>query len=209
MTFQQSSNNLRIETQLLCLLKCIVKIREIYIIIVTNTPGIMPLNILCCSNNCAMYRIHVQVNVSAINPSKYRPRLHSRCIKVHSLHNEDGESMSQPPEPSTSQASAVNWAPLGPPPSAKPPPRLVKTQRGIPMVLAPIPEDRCPECNGNGRLTCGACKGKGRLNYRKAAMLPSGVWPEWCPHCRATGKWVCSACMGTGERREPMGFRIE
>jgi hypothetical protein len=53
------------------------------------------------------------------------------------------------------------------------------------------------------------CRGKGRLNYRGAAMLPQGAWPAWCPNCRASGKWFCPKCMGTGERREPIGFRIE
>lgn len=52
-------------------------------------------------------------------------------------------------------------------------------------------------------------RGKGRLNYRSAAMLPKGAHYEWCPHCRASGRWVCSACMGTGRRRDPIGFRIE
>lgn len=168
----------------------------------------MPSNGLYFSINCAIDRFNIQPKVDAVNPSKNRIRQRSRCLRIHALHSEeDRESVSQ--EPSTSQPEAVQWMPLGPSPTAKPPPRLVKTRRGIPMFIAPIPDDRCSECNGTGKLTCGACKGKGRLNYRKAAMLPAGVWPEWCPHCRASGRWVCSACMGTGERREPMGFRIE
>lgn len=52
------------------------------------------------------------------------------------------------------------------------------------------------------------CRGKGRLNFTKAAMLPKGVWPQWCAHCRATGKWVCERCMGTGVHRDPIGFRL-
>lgn len=170
------------------------------------SPSVLPSCRPCRSINCGAdhcHKLNIQTNLGLLKPSKT-----FQNFRIRSAHNEDGDSTDQPPEPSTSQPF-VQWAPLGPSPSAKKPPRLVKTRRGIPMFIAPIPEDRCPECNGNGKLTCGACKGKGRLNYRKAAMLPSGVWPEWCPHCRASGRWVCSACMGTGERREPMGFRIE
>jgi hypothetical protein len=176
--------------------------------LIIYTPGRMPSNGPYFSNNCALDRCDIQPNLGAITCSTNKPRLRNRCLRIHAFHREeDRESVSQ--EPSTFKPEAVQWMPLGPSQTAKPPPRLVKTRRGVPMFIAPIPDDRCLECNGNGKVTCGACRGKGRLNYRKAAMLPEGVWPEWCPHCRASGRWVCSACMGTGERREPMGFRIE
>ncbi|KAL6771472.1 hypothetical protein ACKKBG_A26520 [Auxenochlorella protothecoides x Auxenochlorella symbiontica] len=55
---------------------------------------------------------------------------------------------------------------------------------------------------------CGVCRGKGRLNFAEAAMLPKGAWPVWCTACRASGKWYCEACLGTGMHRGPMGFRL-
>lgn len=87
-------------------------------------------------------------------------------------------------------------------------PILVRTQRGLPSFRVPIPEDPCPACGGTGKCTCGNCRGKGRLNYRDAPMLPHGVWPAWCPACRASGRWHCPRCMGTGVRRSTMGFRL-
>jgi hypothetical protein len=141
--------------------------------------------------------------------SEKKPSLHTRSFRLRALPSKDGDSNGQEAS-TTSQPEPLQWAPMGPSPTAKPLPRPVKTRSGIPMFIAPIPEgELCTECKGTGKLTCGACKGKGRLNCRRAAMLPSGVWPQWCPHCRASGRWVCSTCMGTGERREPMGFRIE
>jgi hypothetical protein len=169
----------------------------------------MPSCVTFHSINHRIDQLNIQPKVGSIKRSNNLHSLSSRSFRINSLHSEDADPSSQPEASTSEQPETPLLFPLGPSPTAKPPPRLVKTRSGIPMFLAPIPEDRCPDCNGNGKLTCGGCKGKGRLNYRKAAMLPKGEKIQWCPHCRASGRWVCSACMGTGERREPMGFRIE
>lgn len=45
---------------------------------------------------------------------------------------------------------------------------LQRLHFGVPSLLHPA-----------ASLPC-RCRGKGRLNYRGAAMLPQGVWPQWC-----------------------------
>ena len=83
---------------------------------------------------------------------------------------------------------------LFPPPEYEPArgPVLVNTQRGVPAFRPYVEASNpCSRCRGTGKVTCGDCRGKGRLNYRDAAMLPSGAWPEWCMVCRASGRWYC------------------
>ena len=83
---------------------------------------------------------------------------------------------------------------LFPPPEHESPrgPVLINTQRGVPTFRPFVERDNpCPRCQGTGKVTCGDCRGKGRLNYRDAAMLPPGAWPEWCTVCRVSGRWYC------------------
>jgi hypothetical protein len=137
-------------------------------------------------------------------PARRRRPSHAAAAPPRCLHTGVGE-----PAASNGAAGAAPapWAPLSEP--APRPPRLVQTQRGETHLEPPPPEDPCPDCGGCGRARCVQCHGKGRLNYRAAAALPSGVWPEWCMACRASGRSCCAACLGTGARREPIGFRID
>jgi hypothetical protein len=84
----------------------------------------------------------------------------------------------------------------------------VQTKKGFTHFHRPIPDNPCSQCSGTGRVVCGECMGKGRLNFKDSPMLPKGVVPQWCPSCRACGRWFCPACMGTGKKRDPIGFRI-
>ncbi|EFN55181.1 hypothetical protein CHLNCDRAFT_57961 [Chlorella variabilis] len=120
-----------------------------------------------------------------------------------------GNGASPPHDGRPQHTSITHPVPLFPEPQpSMRGPLLVETQPGIPTFQPFIADTPCPHCGGRGKVTCGDCRGKGRLNYRATAMLPQGVWPQWCPSCRASGRWCCPRCMGTGVRRQPIGFRI-
>jgi hypothetical protein len=117
-------------------------------------------------------------------------RIH-RHIITHSLYKDDLPSIS----------------PLGGELASRPC-IAVQTSKGLTHFNRPLPDNPCSQCHGTGKVVCGECMGKGRLNFKDSPMLPKGVAPQWCPSCRASGKWHCRDCMGTGKKRDPIGFRI-
>ena len=80
---------------------------------------------------------------------------------------------------------------------------------GWDAVYPPPPRgERCPECEGRGRVVCRQCGGCGRANYRDTPLLPRGVRPVYCSGCRASGLADCTTCWGTGRPRAPVGFQV-
>ena len=59
--------------------------------------------------------------------------------------------------------------------------------------------DKCPRCNGTGRMTCPTCGGKGRrytTHYGTGALIGGAEGP--CILCSATGRSFCYQCRGSG-----------
>ena len=53
-------------------------------------------------------------------------------------------------------------------------------------------EDMCLFCGGQGKGTCSACDGKGKVG----GFL--GLGAKSCPVCEGSGQSACAHCQGTG-----------
>ena len=161
------------------------------------------------------------------SPAAHSPTRARRCAAPpHAISSSSSSSSGPPPPPALFPEPPPPPAlfPEPPPPGA-PAPCVVQTQRGLNTVRYPVPPNPCPTCGGTGRSTCGSCRGKGRLNFQDAAMLPKGVWPQWCERARWGGGWagglgqsclrpsdpphraLCSAQVPRLPRQRAMGLR--
>lgn len=84
----------------------------------------------------------------------------------------------------------------------------VKSEENVKLEARVIPDPPCVVCKGHGRVKCGRCAGRGRLNFKEQPMLPKGEWPQWCWDCRGCGMSYCTRCLGTGEKRGKIGFHF-
>lgn len=87
-------------------------------------------------------------------------------------------------------------------------PSIVKSESNVRRQIRKRPDPPCIICEGNGKVNCSRCQGRGRTNFIHLAMLPKGEWPKWCKNCGGSGLMYCSRCLGTGEYREMMGFHF-
>src|SRR5690348_16183469 len=66
--------------------------------------------------------------------------------------------------------------------------------------------EKCPKCNGKGKLFCYRCNGRGyteRTVYRYDYSGQSDPETErdTCSKCFGSGEYVCDECGGTGDKR--------
>lgn len=71
---------------------------------------------------------------------------------------------------------------------------------------------KCPRCDGDQRITCGRCAGRGTLDIKRTVKTPTGTHSELqvvdCPECGGAALLTCDRCDGTGELMEQKVFVV-
>ncbi len=77
--------------------------------------------------------------------------------------------------------------------------------------------EECPKCHGTGAkegtqpVTCGKCKGQGKVVYTRQSPFGMMQNVEECPDCRGTGKVItekCPECRGEGYKTIKKTFNV-
>lgn len=88
---------------------------------------------------------------------------------------------------------------------------LEEVASGSPKTIQYARFETCPRCSGNGAepgetpVTCGTCRGSGRVRHSQHTLLGTISTVVTCPHCRGEGKVIsrpCTQCRGEGRVRQ-------